>query len=236
MMEQAFNSDAEAAVALAKDVAARLREGIAQRGAATLVTWCEPPGVAFLKALRVQPLDWSKLRVTLSDERWTAPGSKGSRETLLRKHLFQGDVLDAQLVSLWTGTGKPINAVVEVTERLARMAQPFDAVVLGLGSDGHVAGLYPGMPALDAMLNPGWALKVATSTAPNAPAEGLTLTMNALTDARNLYLSVAGVSAKVVYEAARGGAVEFPVSALLRQRRAAVSVFLAEQAVAAGAP
>lgn len=224
MTQQEFNSDAEAATALAAAVAENLREGIAKRGVASLVTWCEPPGVAFLKALRAQTLDWSKVRITLSDERWTAPGTKGSRETLLRKHLFQGDVLDAQLISLWTGDAKPIHSVVEVTERMARMPRPFDAVVLGVGDDGHIAGLYPGMPALDAMLSATWALNVATSIAPKAPVEGLTLTMHALTDVRNLYLSVAGASAKRVYEAACGGAVEYPVAALLRQRRAAVSV------------
>lgn len=228
MTEQAFKTDAEAAGVLAAAVAENLRRGIAQRGVASLVTWCEPPGVAFLKALRAQELDWSRVQVTLSDERWVTPGSKSSRETLLRRHLFQAAVLDARLVSLWTGDAKPIQAVVEVTERMARMPRPFDAVVLGVGNDGHVAGLYPGMPALDAMLNPTWALNVATSIAPKAPVEGLTLTMHALTDARHLYLSVSGAAARKVYESARAGAPDYPVAALLRQRRATVSVIVAE--------
>lgn len=229
MTDQPFESSTQAAQALAAAVAENLRQGIAQRGVASLVTWSEPAGVAFLKALRTQVLDWSKVQITLSDERWVAPGAKGSRETLLRKHLFQGEVLDARLISLWTGDAKPIQAVVEVTERIARMPRPFDAVVLGLGDDGHIAGLYAGMPALEAMLNPTWALNVATSIAPKAPVEGLTLTLHALSDTRNLYLSVAGPIASRVYADSRAGAKDYPVAALLRQRRVDLSVVIAGQ-------
>lgn len=226
MTEQQFESSTQAAQALAAAVAENLRQGIAARGTASLVTWSEPAGGAFLKALRAQVLDWSKVQITLSDERWVAPGTQGSRETLLRKRLFQGDVLDARLISLWTGDAKPIQAVVEATERIARMPRPFDAVVLGLGDDGHVAGLYAGMPALDAMLNPTWALNVATSIAPKAPVEGLTLTLHALSDTRNLYLSVAGPIASRVYAETRAGAMDYPVAALLRQRRVDLSVVI----------
>ncbi len=62
----------------------------------------------------------------------------------------------------------------------------FDLVLLGLGEDGHTAGLFPGGPELNA------AGRVAASRAPTAPADRVTLTLNALADARQVLFIVSG--------------------------------------------
>lgn len=224
--EQRFDDAGLAAEGLAGVVAEDLRASIESRGAGSLVLSGGADQIPFLRALRAQALDWSKVWVAPTDERWVPPGSDASREHLLRQQLFQGDVLDARLVSLWTRDAKPINAVVEVTERIERMPRPFDAVVLGVEEDGHIAAMFPGIPALEAMLNPSWALSVATATAPTEPSACITLTLRALTDARQVYLSVVGAARLEVYEAARDGDTRYPVSALLRQRRVPVNVLI----------
>jgi len=61
---------AELAQLLAADVAGWLREGIEQRGVATLVVSGGSTPAPFFSALAAMKLDWSKVVVTLADERW----------------------------------------------------------------------------------------------------------------------------------------------------------------------
>ena len=129
-------------------------------------------------------------------------------------------------MSLKTSDLKPMNAVVEIIERISAMPRPFDAVVLGMGADGHTASLFPNMPALSAMLNPQWAVQVGTATAPTEPKNRVTLTLRALLDTRQLYLSISGAEKVEVYAAASAGNREYPVASLFHQRLAPVSVFI----------
>ena len=227
--EVRFSDSAAAARALGQAVADDLRRGIESRRVASLVLSGGRHFVAFFKALRKQELDWSKVWITLADERWVALDSEESNEHLLREHLLIGAVAAARFVPLRTTDANPISAVSEITERLQTIPRPFDAVVLGMGTDGHTAALFPGMPALDAMLNPRWMLQVATATAPTLPRERVTLTMRSLIDTQRIYLSLSGPTKLRVYEAARDGGSPYPVGAVLRQRFVPVSVMIAER-------
>lgn len=228
LTEHHFDDPAAAAVALAVAVASALREGIAARGAASLVVSGGKSPIPFFRALREQELEWEKVWITLADERWVPPNSPDSNENLLRQHLIRDAVLDARFVPLWTGHETAIGGVTEVIERLNRMPRPFDAVVLGMGEDGHTASLFPGTPALDAMLNPRWAVQVGIATAPVAPTSRITLTMRALLDSRQLFVSIAGATKMAVYERARGGAApsELPIGVVLGQAWVPVSAYL----------
>lgn len=228
LSEHEFEDGAAAAQALAAEVASALREGIGQRGSASLVVSGGRSPVPFFHALREQPLDWSRVWITLADERWVAPGSPDSNERLVRQHLVTGAALEARFVSLWTGDTSPLRAVAEVTERIQRMPRPFDAVVLGMGEDGHTASLFPGMDALKAMLDPRWKLHVGVGTAPTPPQARITLTVRGLLDARRIFVSIAGAAKREVYQQARAGAspMDLPIAAVLRQEQVPVSAYL----------
>lgn len=227
--EVRFSSSATAARALAQAVADDLRRGIASRRSASVVLSGGREFIALFKALRKQELDWSKVWITLADERWVAPESEDSHAYLVREHLLTGAAAAARFVPLRTADLNPIAAVSEISERLQAMPRPFDAVVLGMGSDGHTAALFPGMPALDAMLNPRWMLQVATATAPTLPRERVTLTMRSLIDTQHVYLLVSGSARQRVYEAARDSATPYPVGAILRQKFVPVSAMVVER-------
>lgn len=64
---------------------------------------------------------------------------------------------------------------------------PLDAVVLGLGEDGHTASLFPGHPALEAT-----GTTVAVLDSPKPPAERVTLTLPVLSTAGRIVLLVTG--------------------------------------------
>jgi 6-phosphogluconolactonase len=221
-----YDSPEAAAEALAPVLGDALREGIARRGAASLAISPRIELLPLFTALRGQALDWACIHIVLTDECWVGPGSEHSGEHLLRRHLVQGEVLDAQLVSLRTTQRKPIEAVVEVAEPVARLARPFETVVLTLGADGGIAGMIPGTPALDAMLKPDWAVKVAPVTAKVEPTERITLTLSALLDARSVFLVVPPGAADAYAEALTGVG---PAAALLKQRRVPVCTLKIER-------
>lgn len=225
--ERPYANRDELAEHLAAAVADDLRAGIATRGAAVLLLSPRPSLVAFFARLRVQALDWARVSLVPTDDAWVAPNSPASGERLLRRHLMQDAVLDATLLSLWTGQDKPIAAVVEIGERLARLPRPFDAVVLAPGESGQIAALFDDTPALDAMLKPDWAVKVAPALAPaqvaDVPREHLTLTLSALLDARCVYLAHAEEIPLAAGERTRS------VQALLRQRRTPLRVLHSER-------
>lgn len=213
-------------VALAEAVAADLRSGIVRRSAASLAISPRPTLLPFCVALRAQPdVDWSRVQITLTDECWVAPGSERSGEHFLRQHLVRDDVLDARLLGLWRRDRTPIEAAPEIAEFLSRMPRPLDAVVLEVGDEGEIAGLIPGIPGLDAMLNPNWSVPAAPSRVPDEAVERVTLTLRALLDSHRVYLVVASAGAHRAYaDALASGPARSPVRALLAQRRTPIVV------------
>src|SRR5438128_4707814 len=69
---------------LALNVAEQLREAISARGAATLVVSGGRSPVAFFQCLAKQDLDWSKVVVSLADERWVPVEHVDSNAGLLK--------------------------------------------------------------------------------------------------------------------------------------------------------
>lgn len=224
--ERAFDSPEALGAALAGSVAADLRSGIVRRTVASVAISPRLALLPFCAALRGQPdIDWSRVQITLTDESWVAPGSEHSGEHFLRQHLVRDDVLDAHFHGLWHRDRRPIEAAPEIAELISRLPRPFDAVVLELGEDGGIAALVPGIPGLDAMLNPNWSVPAAPSRAADAPFERVTFTLRALLDSHRVYLVIASRGAHQAYaEALSADAARSPVRALLAQRRTPIVV------------
>lgn len=226
--ERRFDSSQAAAHALAVAVGDDLRTGLMRQAAASVAICARPALVPFLEELRQQKLDWSRVEIVLTDECWVPPASDDSCERLLRRHLLRDDVLDARLVGLWTPDRTPIQASPEIAERLTRTTRPYDSVVLDVGDDGRVAGLFPGMPGLDAMLNPNWAVLAAPARSGDESVERITMTLRALLDSRRIYLLPQGAGPRSAYGRALEARNAMPVRALLAQNRTPVTVLLAD--------
>ena len=86
------------------------------------------------------------------------------------------------------------------------MPWPLDAVVLGMGDDGHTASLFPGAPGLAAALDPQGTAWLAAIDPPGAPHARLSLTLAALHQARQVFILIAGAAKRrVIEQAARSG-------------------------------
>jgi len=226
-MLEIYPSTAALADAAAHDVGQRLTEGWKTRGRATLVaTGGRSPGPVYDR-LREAPVDWARVVVTLSDERCVAPDAPDSNARLLRERLFHGAAARAAFVSLW-GEGLDPVAAARGVEAAIRAMTPFDAVLLGMGEDGHVASLIPGMPGLAQAMDPQGSrlVEVAPAGWGSPPLARITLTLAALLQARAILLLVAGDAKRQVIDAALAGA-DLPVRGILAQDRVPVRVLWA---------
>jgi 6-phosphogluconolactonase len=217
-MLETYASAGALADAAAHGVEACLVQALRTRGRAGLVaTGGRSPGRVYDR-LRTAKLDWSRVIVTLSDERCVEAASEDSNARLLAERLFQGEPAKAHFIPLWPPP--------EEAQLLALL--PFDAVMLGMGEDGHIASLLPGSAALAEGLDPTSSRLVAPVEAGlgSPPLARITLTLRALTDARSIFLLIAGEAKREVVSRALAGA-ELPVRALLAQDKVPVRVLWA---------
>ena len=228
LTEHHFTSATAATEALADAIIVRLRTAIAERGVASLIVSGGKSPVPLFARLRVAALDWSKVWITLADERWVAPSSPDSNERLLREHLLVDGAAAARFVPLKSASESVADGLADAAAALAAIPRPFDVVVLGMGEDGHTASLFPGADGLAAALAPDNPAPLAAITPLTAPHPRITLTVAALLDARSLMLPLSGATKLAVYRQARAtpDPLRWPISAVLTQQRTPVEAWL----------
>jgi len=209
---------------LATLIAGSLAAAISARGLASLVVSGGRSPVRLFEILRTQPLDWDRVCIALADERWVSPEDPASNERLVRDFLLKDHAASARFLGLKNGAPTPDLGAVSAWETFARVPRPFDAVILGMGDDGHTASLFPGSPNLPSALNA--AAGCVGMWSPVAPHPRLSLNLTALLDSRRIAVLITGESKWHTYAAACGpGPVEdMPVRAVLRQSRTPVDV------------
>ena len=212
--------------ALADQIAASLKTAIAARRLASLVVSGGKSPIRLFELLRDEELDWSSVCVALADERWVDPSDAASNEKLVRDVLLKGRAAAARFQGLKNGAPTPDMGAVSAWETFARVPRPFDALVLGMGDDGHTASLFPGSPNLANALDPAAAAGCVGMRAPVAPRPRLSLNLSALLDSRRITLLINGDAKRRTYLAAcaPGPEQEMPVRAVLRQTRTPVEV------------
>jgi len=211
---------------LAQQIAEGLRAAIAARGLASLVVSGGRSPVGLFEQLRSQPLDWSRVCVALADERWVEPLDPSSNERLVRDVLLKDAAAAARFQGLKNAAPTPDLGVPDAWGTFARVPRPFDAVVLGMGDDGHTASLFPGSPQLAAALDPSAAPGCIGMLAPAEPRLRISLNLAALLDSRRIVILITGESKWRTYAVAcgPGPAEEMPVRTVLRQKKIPVDV------------
>lgn len=222
MSIETFATAEEMADAAASRVAGWLAEGLDQRASVSMVIPGGRTPVPLLIRLAGFDLEWRRVQVTLSDERWVAPDVEGSNEAMVRWSLLRDRAAAARFVPLFTGAPTPEEGCAEAERRLADMPSPFEVAILGMGEDGHFASLFPGDPALAEALSPTGSTACVAAPGPAGGLPRLSLTLSALTRARRVVILATGEIKRKLWQDETMDGPEPPVAALRRQRKAPI--------------
>lgn len=220
-----FPTPATQATALAEAVAGRLCRYLQVQSRAVLAVSGGRSPVAFFEALAQVKLDWLNVIVTLVDERLVPPQHPDSNAALVRRHLLQHAAAAAHflpLVNEQTDVSDPAAALAE-TE--AGFPMP-DIAVLGMGTDGHTASLFPQAPQLAAAVSPDCRTKLVHTSPVTAAHERIGMSLNTLAAVPQLFLSIQGADKRALLEQAAATATsEYPISLLLHQTNVRCEVY-----------
>ena len=199
---------------LADVLASQIKQALLTHDRASLaVPGGTTPGPIFDMLCAVD-LDWSRVDVLLTDERWVPETSDRSNTALLRRRLLVNRAAAAQLIPLYADAPAPEDRLADLTAGLAA-ALPLSVVLLGMGADMHTASLFPGADQLELALT-GDAPLVAMR-APGAPEPRITLSAAVLNAAMARHIVIVGAEKRAALDQAQGlDPQDAPVAAVLK--------------------
>lgn len=212
----AFDDGNALAETLSAHIADQLRAAIEARGAAVIAVSGGSTPKRLFEALAQETLDWSRVTVTLVDERWVPDTDERSNARLVESLLLQHKAADAEFVPLYVEAATPEAGIGDVRTHVGALKQPFDVVVLGMGPDGHTASFFPGGDRLAEALDTHNTALVLPMRAGGAGEPRITFTLPVLLKARALYLHIQGDDKRVVLDQAEQPASQLPIASVLR--------------------
>ena len=197
-----------------------LRAGLAERGEAAFGGAGGSTPSPIYRRLSGADLDWSRVVVTLVDERHVPETSPDSNARLMRETLLTDRAAAARFIPLHHAAVTVDRAAAMAAKALQAEAPRLDAVLLGMGEDGHICSMFPGSPTLKTLLTT--ALEPAVFGVPPGrdgmapPQERISLNIPYLARARRVVLALTGAKKRAVFEAeATGDPAVQPIAALI---------------------
>lgn len=165
---------------------------------------------------------WDLVHFFQVDERWVPAGDPSSNQRMLRESFLsrapvrpeQFHPVDTSLPDPRQGAGRYEEAIKAVIRKVSGGFPRFDAVLLGLGADGHTASLFPGSPALNER-----AAWVVNTEGGDPPLPRVTLTLPVLNAAFQVIFLVSGKEkARILEKLLSGRGEDIPASWVSPQR------------------
>jgi 6-phosphogluconolactonase len=231
--------------ALARGAALQLMElsaaAVAERGVFTLALSGGSTPKKLYALLARDPafasFPWAGTQLFFGDERHVPPGNAESNFRMVKETLLSsGLVPEGNVHRVFAELGDAAQAAAEYEAELRRHFTGdarlddfprFDAVLLGMGPDGHTASLFPGSPALEEKTK--W---VMSNPVEKFKTDRITFTFPVLDAARAVLLLIAGADKAPMIRQVLGDAPgTYPVERV--QPRDGVKIWMLDEAAAA---
>lgn len=169
-----------------------LTEGLSRKGRACLVVSGGSSPVPVFSELSGRDFAWDKVSITLVDERAVPPTHQDSNHRLVTETLLINQASQAEFIPLYDNA----NAF--------EMIQSPDVVLLGMGTDGHFASLFPDMINMPDAFDPDAEPAIITTGPKGNPIHPrISMNMSMIQQIPHICLMLPNDEKKALFEAAK---------------------------------
>ncbi|NNC99425.1 MAG: 6-phosphogluconolactonase [Gammaproteobacteria bacterium] len=232
-----FDTQTSLAEVLADDVVAQLNNSISENGMAVMALSGGSTPKPLFQELCKRTVDWTRVVITLVDERWVDEQHELSNAAFLKRYLLDELPGKPQFVSLYHPAADVAFSLPPVLEAYcaatgSSLSDPsgFDVVVLGMGGDGHTASFFPDADNIRELLDLHCSAALLTCDSPTTQVPRVTWSLPMILNTSLLALHITGPGKKAVFEhaVAGGDSSELPIRAAIFQPTTLLNVYYAD--------
>jgi 6-phosphogluconolactonase len=187
--------------------------------------------------LAKRDIDWSKVIITLVDERWVDVGHPLSNAALVDDYLLSAIPSSATFIPLYQKAKDAESSLAAVLDEYCKSTEssldnpaPIDLVILGMGGDGHTASFFPDANNIAEMIDPESGRYLYSCTSPSTQVHRITWSLSHLLRAVKILLHIEGESKKNVFQSAilDTDAQQLPIRSVIFQQHTPLQVYYAD--------
>jgi len=198
-----------------KEVSDILKDEITKKNSATLLVSGGSTPKLFFQELSKVEIQWEKVKIGLVDERWLLSSNKDSNAYLVKKHLLQNEAKNAKFIPLFIKDKEYFSSDDLCSSIYEKEFLKCDILILGMGTDGHTASLFPQSKKLDEALDLNTNKFCISINPVTAPYDRMSLTLKSILNSKNIFLHIQKVEKLKVYEEALEEENKYPISKVL---------------------
>ena len=207
-----------------------LKEQISNKGVATLLVSGGNTPKALFEKLSNMDISWDKVKIGLCDERWIHSNEKDSNANLVKNFFLKNYAKEAKFIGMYLENISSYDAQKTCSKIYQEELYPFDIVILGMGTDGHTASLFPNNVKLEEAFDINSEDLCISMTPCTASYDRMSLNLKAILSAKNIFLHIEGKSKLKVYNDALENNDKFntPIVSVLNNNIKNIEVFYYE--------
>tara|TARA_E500000081_G_scaffold140140_1_gene156896 strand:+ start:653 stop:1270 length:618 start_codon:yes stop_codon:yes gene_type:complete len=192
---------------VSKFIIEKLNSAIERKGQASLVVSGGSSPISIYEELSNADVSWSKVFLTLVDDRLVEPNHEDSNQNLLYKHLIKNKAKEVKFF--------PLDDEVRFNKDFKK---PFDITLLGMGEDGHFASLFPNMINLPEAFSLNTEPRVLKTPALGVPLyPRITMNLSMIMESSYIILLVKGKLKQDILDKAKMNS-DYPIHHLINNR------------------
>ena len=227
LRENIFTDKAKLELELAEEISQKLDLELKNKGEANLLVSGGSTPKKLYKILSNKKIDWKNVSIGLIDERFVATNTEESNELLIKNTLLKNKAADAKFIGLIFN----LNDYKENLNITISKHKPFyksiTCSILGMGSDGHTASLFPNFEEVYTDDNIYGDKMIINTKATSEPSKRISYTKAKILSSKHLFLYFNGKEKLDVFNSAKENknASIRPISAFIHQNINTLNVF-----------